>query len=280
MEDLIEIAGGALLGLCIGALALAFPFRRSSFRPTLLRDIGAAIASVGFAVVADLFLEMPEGSFRRQLDGWYAALHEVPFWLVVLAYIVFADFCAYWAHRALHTRWLWPTHAWHHSPQHLYWIAGLRGSPIHMLVISVPYYLAFALFPVPEAGAIALVLFLIDTSNQHYLHSNLRVPFAARLERLLVTPRFHFVHHSAREQVANSNYGFIFSLWDRMFGTFTDPANVPGDDPLGLGYEISGWRLMLGLPAAGGRVMPELVSRLERAGRVQPQAVSHAARHD
>jgi hypothetical protein len=37
---------------------------------------------------------------------------------------------------------------------------------------------------------------------------------------------------------------------------------------------------MLGLPAAGGRVMPELVSRLERDRRVQPQAVSHAARHD
>ena len=95
-----------------------------------------------------------------------------------------------------------------------------------MLVISAPYYLAFALFPVPEAGVIATVVFLIDTSNQHYIHSNLGVPFAARLERVLVTPRFHFVHHSAREHVANSNYGFIFSLWDRMFGTFNDPANV------------------------------------------------------
>jgi sterol desaturase/sphingolipid hydroxylase (fatty acid hydroxylase superfamily) len=278
MEDFIEIGGGVLLGLCIGALALAFPFRRSTFRPTLLRDIGAAIASVVFAAAADSFLDIPEGSFRARLDGWYGVVYEAPFWLVALAYIVFADFCAYWAHRALHTRWLWPTHAWHHSPQHLYWIAGLRGSPIHMLVISAPYYLAFALFPVPEAGVIATVLFLIDTSNQHYIHSNLGVPFAAQLERVLVTPRFHFVHHSAREHVANSNYGFIFSLWDRMFGTFNDPANVASNDPLGLGYEISGWRLMVGLPAARRGVTPELAPRLEIDRRVQPEAVLRPAR--
>jgi hypothetical protein len=65
---------------------------------------------------------------------------------------------------------------------------------------------------------------------------------------VLVTPRLHFVHHSAKAHVANSNYGFIFSVWDRVFGTYTDPATIPLDDPLGLGYEVSGWRLMLGLP--------------------------------
>ena len=271
MDDLIQsTAGDALLGLCIGALALAFPFRRSTFRPTLVRDIGAAVASAAFAIAADSFLDLPAGSLISQLGGWYAVLQRTPFWVVVIAYVVLADFCAYWAHRALHTRWLWPTHAWHHSPRHLYWIAGLRGSPIHMLVISIPYYIAFALFPVPEAGVIAIVLFLIDTSNQHYIHSNLEVPSAARLERVLVTPRFHFVHHSATEHVANSNYGFVFSLWDRMFGTFTDPADVPSDDPLGLGYEVSGWRLMLGLPAAGRVKTDDVRNEIEPGLRPEP----------
>ena len=125
---------------------------------------------------------------------------------------------------------------------------------------------------------IATVLFLIDTSNQHYIHSSLGVPVAALLERVLVTPRFHFVHHSAREHVANSNYGFMFSLWDRMFGTFNDPANVASNDPLGLGYEISGWRLMVGLPAARGGVTPELAPRLEIDRCVQPEAVLRPAR--
>jgi sterol desaturase/sphingolipid hydroxylase (fatty acid hydroxylase superfamily) len=249
MDELLEsTAAEILLGLVIGGLALALPFRDSTRRPTWRWDIAAAIASVAFAVAAEALLDAPEGSLMARLDGWYAVPGRAPVWLVVPAYIVLADFGAYWAHRALHTPWLWPTHAWHHSPKHLYWVAGLRGSPVHMLVLYAPYYLAFALFPVPEAGLIAAVMFVIDTSNQHYIHSNLKVPWAAWLERVLVTPRLHFVHHSAKPHVANSNYGFIFSVWDRVFGTYTDPGTIPLDDPLGLGYEVSGWRLMLGLP--------------------------------
>ena len=100
----------------------------------------------------------------------------------------------------------------------------------------------------PDAALISGVLLFEDVSNQHYLHSNLRCPFAQQLEHVFVTPRYHFVHHSAIPHVANSNYGFIFSLWDRLFGTFTDPATIAPDDALGLGYDVSGWRLALGLP--------------------------------
>jgi hypothetical protein len=68
VEDFIEISGGVLLGLCIGALALAFPFRRSTFRPTLLRDIGAAIASVVFAAAAHRRVQ-PEAVLRPARRG-------------------------------------------------------------------------------------------------------------------------------------------------------------------------------------------------------------------
>jgi sterol desaturase/sphingolipid hydroxylase (fatty acid hydroxylase superfamily) len=273
MEDLVESgAGEVLLGLCIGALALAFPFRRATSRSRPLWDIAAAAVSVAFGFVGDSLLGMPGDAVMARLDGWFAGLHDAPLWIVVPAYVVVADFGAYWAHRLLHSRWLWPTHAWHHSPKHMNWIAGLRGSPLHMIVMSVPYYFAFALFPVPEAGVASIALFVIDTSNQHYIHSNLKVPFAERLERVLVTPRCHFVHHSATEHVANCNYGFVFSVWDRIFGTYTDPASVPSDDPLGLGYEISGWRLVLGLPVhrlAGPRVELEAAEAGATHGAVQ-----------
>lgn len=268
MEDIIDSsAGEVLLGLLIGALALAFPFRRATSRPRLLRDIVAAGASAAFVVGIDALLDLPVGAVIERLDRWYAVLHQTSFWLVVPAYIVLADFGAYWAHRALHSRWLWPTHAWHHSPKHLNWIAGLRGSPVHMLLIGAPSYVAFALFPVPEAGVIAIALFVIGTSNQHYIHSNLKVPIAERLEHVLVTPRFHFVHHSAKEHVGNSNYGFVFSVWDRLFGTYTDPRTVPDDDPLGLGYEVSAWRLVLGLPPARGGAPRERGARVDFATR-------------
>ena len=54
-----------------------------------------------------------------------------------------------------------------------------------------------------------------------WTHANLRLrPGADRmLRRLLVTPAMHHVHHSARRAETDSNYGDVFSLWDRLFGT-------------------------------------------------------------
>lgn len=235
------------LGLAIGALALVLPFRRLTSRPHIGSDIVAALAVTVFSIGAGALLQVPADSVMTRIDGWYGWIDDAPLWLVVPGYIVLADFGVYWAHRALHTRWLWSTHAWHHSPPHLNWLAGQRGSPIHVLILSAPYFAAFVLLPQVEAATAAFVLLILDASNQHYIHSNLKVPYAKQLERVLVTPRFHFVHHSAQPSIANSNYGFIFSVWDHLFNTYTDPDVVPADDSLGLGYEISSWRLVLGL---------------------------------
>lgn len=250
-ELLADSAVEVALGLVIGLVALAMPFRAQSGRPQIGWDIAAAAIATIFAMLVDSMLEVPADLVMARLDNWYTTIDEASWWLVIPAYIVLADLGAYWAHRALHTRWLWPTHAWHHSPKFLYWLSGLRGSPVHMLVLLAPYTLAFVVFPLPDAAIISGAMLVLNASNQHYIHSNLKLPFARQLEWLFVTPRFHFVHHSTTPRVANSNYGFVFSVWDRMFGTLTDPATVPPDDPLGLGYEISGWRLALGLPARG-----------------------------
>jgi sterol desaturase/sphingolipid hydroxylase (fatty acid hydroxylase superfamily) len=245
----VEVA----LGLLIGMLALAMPFRALPGRPQIGWDIVAAIVVTIFAVAVESMLDVPADLVMGRLDRWYTSIGEASWWLVIPGYVLLADLGAYWAHRALHTRWLWPTHAWHHSPKFLYWLSGLRGSPVHVLVLSAPYYAAFIIFPLPDAAIVSGVLLVLDVSNQHYIHSNLKFPYARQLEWLFVTPRFHFVHHSATPAVANSNYGFIFSVWDRIFGTFTNPATVPPDDALGLGYEISSWRLALGLPGGSAR---------------------------
>ena len=243
-EEGIEIA----LGLAIMLLAFRMPFRQLASRPVVAYDIAAALAVTFFAVVAETILDVPADFVMDRIDGWYTLIEDAPWWLSIPTYIVFADLGAYWAHRALHSRWLWSTHAWHHSPKYLYWVSGLRGSPVHLLVLYSPYYLAYILIPLPETAIVGLGMLVLDASNQHYIHSNLAIPHARQIERILVTPRFHFVHHSTTQSVANSNYGFIFSIWDHVFNTYTDPDAIPPDDPLGLGYEISGWRLVLGLP--------------------------------
>ena len=252
IDMVLEFGIGTIVGLLLWSLAWLLPLRRFMSGPEFRWDILSAvwvILSTALAIVIlDPMTDWLSTWISTMTGRWYELVLTFPSWLVVAVYIVGADFGAYWAHRALHTPLLWSTHAWHHASRNLYWLSGLRASPVHVFVLSAPYFFVFMLFPLPEAAAVVVTVAVLDAGNQHLIHSNIRVPFARQLERIFVTPRYHFVHHNERIKTANSNYGFIFSIWDRLFGTYTNPDTVPSDDPLGLGYETNYWRLMLGLP--------------------------------
>jgi sterol desaturase/sphingolipid hydroxylase (fatty acid hydroxylase superfamily) len=236
------------LGTAAWLVAWLIPFRTLTAQAELGWDVLGLICTYVFATFAEVPLDALLEWGNGPLVAWTDRTGTAPWWVIVPTFVLVADCGAYWAHRALHCRWLWSTHAWHHAPKNLYWIAGLRGSPIHILVLLAPYWLAFMLFPVPQAGLIGAALLVLDTGNQHLIHSNIHVPFARHVEWVFVTPRFHFVHHNRQPEIANSNFGFVFSFWDRLFGTYTDPDHVPVDAELGIDYEISNWRLLIGLP--------------------------------
>ena len=75
----------------------------------------------------------------------------------------------------------------------------------------------------------------------------MRIPFEPYIELLLVTPRYHMVHHSVERKYSDTNFAQIF-VWDRLFGTYTDPATVPEDAPSGLNYDNTNLRLLFGFP--------------------------------
>jgi sterol desaturase/sphingolipid hydroxylase (fatty acid hydroxylase superfamily) len=248
---LTEYSLSVLLGLVFWGIAALVPMRHAVLRPEFGWDAAGALVGASTSVVIGSAFVLLYGHLM-DVDwvwGWTGYVEGVPVWALLVLNIVFVDFAAYWAHRALHSRWLWASHAWHHSPRVLYWLSGLRASPVHVAVLYAAAGVMFVVFPTPETGVVAMTSIVFDIVNQHFIHSNIRVPWARALERVLVTPRMHFVHHSSAVARANSNYGFFLSIWDRMFGTFTDPQTVPADDPLGLGHDASNPRMMLGLPA-------------------------------
>ena len=251
MSDLAWEALDLMVGMSLWALSAVTPQRRMPSRPEFAWDVAGLICVTVFVIYSEEILDtlLEWGSETSTASAWGTRVQALPLWALVLANVALVDCCAYWAHRALHSRWLWTTHAWHHAPKHMYWMAGVRGSPIHTLVLSSSYVVGYLVFPLPESAAIVAGIVLLNIVNQHYLHSNLCWPWARQLEWVLVTSRMHLVHHSAYQPRTNSNYGFIFSIWDRLFGTWTDPDTVPADDPLGLDYEAANWRLLLGIPA-------------------------------
>lgn len=251
MEELAWDLVDLTVALALFWLGLVFPFRRVDAKPEIVWDVTAVLATIAFAAGADYVLGVGlDWTLALPAIGrWIDVLTRWPFWVLLLGNLVVADLLSYWAHRLLHTSAFWHTHAWHHASKYLYWAAGLRASPVHVLVLFVPAYVVYLLFPSPETGMAGAIVVIVSILTQHFTHTNVRVPFVRQVERVLVTPRIHFTHHSANLARSNSNFGFIFTWWDRMFGTYIDPDTVPPDDQLGLNYEASHWRMLLGLPA-------------------------------
>lgn len=248
-DQLQDLTFDLVLGGSIWAVALVLPFRSLAANKEIGWDLIGYFGSAVFGTILVILLEDPFLDWSDgQIPELHAAIDGYPWLTVLLLNLIVSDFGAYWAHRLLHTRYLWDTHAWHHSPKYLYFISGSRGSPLHLLVLGAPYTLTYVIFPIPIATFVTLLNAAIQVGNQHFIHSNLWVPFARHLEYVLVTPRFHFIHHSRNRAYSDSNYGFMFSVWDRWFGTFTDPSTFPSDEPLGLSYEVSYTRAFLGLP--------------------------------
>jgi sterol desaturase/sphingolipid hydroxylase (fatty acid hydroxylase superfamily) len=144
-----------------------------------------------------------------------------PFAISAAATVAIRSLATYAVHRLSHALpWLWRLHRVHHIDTALDLSTGLRNHPLELAIV-VPAVagaaIAFGLEPTVLAvyEAIALPFAL-------WTHANLRLP--PRLDQglrwLLVTPAMHHVHHSARRAETDSNYGDVFSVWDRLFGTY------------------------------------------------------------
>jgi sterol desaturase/sphingolipid hydroxylase (fatty acid hydroxylase superfamily) len=131
------------------------------------------------------------------------------------------DLTAYFGHRLFHAvSPLWRVHRVHHTETDLDLTTGFRFHPIEGLLSQSLQLLMIALLGPPPAAVAAAGLAIVV--EDFFSHANLRVPLAAdRFVRFLfITPALHRIHHSELLPEQNGNFGTIFSLWDRLFGTY------------------------------------------------------------
>jgi sterol desaturase/sphingolipid hydroxylase (fatty acid hydroxylase superfamily) len=141
--------------------------------------------------------------------------------LRVVMYYLVADFGSYWMHRLMHTRHLWRVHRWHHSPTQLYWLAGVRATIPQQILFNLPFIVALPIL-IDAPVWLALAILAEEVLRNHWMHMNVAWR-SSWLERVLVTPRYHHIHHSSDAELHDGNYGALFTLWDRLFGTYVDP---------------------------------------------------------
>jgi sterol desaturase/sphingolipid hydroxylase (fatty acid hydroxylase superfamily) len=132
------------------------------------------------------------------------------------------DLLRYLVHRCEHAVPLfWRFHAMHHSDPDVDVTTAVRHHPIEYTLGSGIYWLAVLIFDVPPL--VALIHGLTVFATAVVQHGNIRLPewLEGWLQPVLVTVDMHRIHHSVAFEQANSNYGAVLSIWDRLFGTYT-----------------------------------------------------------
>ena len=148
--------------------------------------------------------------------------------LQVIVGLLVMDFLSSWlAHYVEHhVKWMWKFHVIHHTDQHVDTTTANRHHPGESVIRFV-----FTTAAVFVAGAPIWLIFFYQSMSvvlTQFNHSNIKMP--EWLDNALVwvfcTPNMHRVHHHYRQPYSDTNYGNIFSFWDRIFGTYVKVDNT------------------------------------------------------
>lgn len=198
-------------------------------------DLRETAASVGVAL-GNLAAKTLTGGIAAVpfLLLYQVRLFDMPLdrvWSWALLFIA-VEFCYYWFHRASHrVRWLWATHAVHHSATHFNLSAAVRIGWTGQLTGAFIFFLPLAwlgFHPVAIVGVLSAGLLY-----QFFLHTAFPVHLGP-LEWVLNTPAHHRVHHACNEPCLDTNYGNVLIVFDRLFGTF---AQAPEHEALRFGLK-------------------------------------------
>jgi sterol desaturase/sphingolipid hydroxylase (fatty acid hydroxylase superfamily) len=247
---------------------------RADWQYTLLMLTGL-FPLFSFLILSPLSHLFSAADAGNNVESIFNIKHMVPWfeshpWALFGVYYLVYDLVYYLMHRVQHlVPWWWAMHSMHHSQRQMSCWTNDRGSMLDgMLQSFVLASVGIAMGVDPDKFAL---LMLTGELVQNISHTNVRFGFGPVLEKILVDPKFHRLHHMLKDHerphLHNCNYGQVFSIWDVLFGTalYNEPVHPTGvGDPMidsdnalslvglqwvalrrfwGAFWHIDGWRL-------------------------------------
>lgn len=245
LEDAYDATGWLLLGLMqigfillgIGLLERRWPVEAVTDRAAVRTDVVyTLIHRLGLVRLLMFFSIDPlwdamasqlrmAGLSTWQLDGVWPGVTDIP-WVSLLLYLVVFDFVGYWLHRAQHQfNWWWALHSLHHSQRQMTMWSDNRTHLLDDVIMGTAFALLARLIGVEPGQFVAITV--ITQLHESLQHANARIHFGAIGERLLISPRFHRLHHSigighesrGRGTLGGHNFGVLLPVWDMLFRT-------------------------------------------------------------
>jgi sterol desaturase/sphingolipid hydroxylase (fatty acid hydroxylase superfamily) len=261
----------AVLAVVLGALEKWRPVEVwADRRPIRVDVIYTLLVRLGAVPLAIFFILLP---LTSGLDGWLRMHDFIPPKLEdafpslfahplasFLAYLVAIDFVQYWLHRGQHAfGFWWALHALHHSQREMTFWTDDRNHLLDTLLIDAGLAVTALLIGVAPGQFVAIVA--LSRALESLAHANVRLSFGRVGERLLVSPRFHRIHHAIGLGHEGSrlghNFAVLFPVWDHLFGTASEARDFPAtgirDQLRGRDYGEGFWRQQwLGLKRLAG----------------------------
>ena len=210
------------------AVEKLFPLRESKAGLVARLIVNASVTALAFLVAALVVRPSALHALNWASARPFGLIHLVPLpgWAQFIAGFLLLDLSFYYWHTANHKiPWLWRFHNVHHIDPDLDVSTGFRfhfGEVLFSTVFRVVQVsligMSFATFAAYE---------VVFQTNTLFHHSNIRLPIRLErwLNRFLVTPRMHGIHHSQVRGETNSNYGVVFCWWDKLHRTLG--LNIP-----------------------------------------------------
>ena len=220
--------------IVIGVFALLFaveklfPLRESKAGLIARLVVNACMSALAFLVAATVVRPGAMAALNWAAARPFGVTHllPMPVWARFVTGFLLLDLSFYYWHIANHkVPWLWRFHNVHHIDPDLDVSTGFRFHFGEVLLSALFRVLQVSLIGIsfPAFAAYEVVF----QSNTLFHHSNLRLPIRLErlLNRILVTPRMHGIHHSQVRRETNSNFGVVFCWWDKLHRTLG--LNIP-----------------------------------------------------
>jgi sterol desaturase/sphingolipid hydroxylase (fatty acid hydroxylase superfamily) len=227
------VAGSLLCLLVVLLVSLRARHGKGAWR-RLLRPGARTDAAYAFFYVGGIYAFLIATPLYRLLTALVerhapflqlGLIAPLPAWAQFLVASVVMDGVLYWTHRGLHASGpLWAFHGIHHSQADLTPLANFRFHAVEVLVRGLAQFVPGLLLGLP--ARVFLPTVWLQVALDGLAHSGLGWSYGP-LERVIVSPRFHAVHHSTEPAHYNRNFGMTYSFWDRLFGTAAPAGERP-----------------------------------------------------
>lgn len=219
-RSILLVSGIILFWLLEGAVPL-FKFNYKKWRhavPNFFFTLTTIIINFGLAFILLWSADWVKAS-NFGIINW---LPEIPLWSYILIGVLLLDFFgAYLAHFVEHKiKPLWMVHLVHHTDHKVDTTTANRHHPIESLIRFS--FTLLGIFVVGTPIAIVMLYQAISLIFTQFTHANIKLPkvIDKAISYVLISPDMHKIHHHYRLPYTDSNYGNIFSIWDRIFGTY------------------------------------------------------------